>query len=53
MRNTGTEGRSADSSSMIDFLLVFAVNVLVTGAAFLRERSEDPRFEGDKLVYRS
>jgi hypothetical protein len=23
------------------------------GAAFLRERGEDPRFEGDKLIYRS
>jgi hypothetical protein len=38
---------------MIAFLLVFGVNVLMTVAAFLRERGEDPRFEGDKLIYRS
>jgi hypothetical protein len=35
---------------MIAFLLVFGVNVLVTVAALIRERGEDPQFEGDKLV---
>jgi hypothetical protein len=38
---------------MIAFLLVFGVNVLITIAALTRERGEDPRFEGDKLIYRS
>jgi hypothetical protein len=38
---------------MIAFLLVFGVNVLLTIAAFVRERGEEARFEGDKLIYRS
>ena len=38
---------------MIAFLLVLGVNLLITVAAFLRERGEDHRFAGDKLIYRS
>jgi hypothetical protein len=38
---------------MIAFLLVFGVNVLITVAAYLRERGEDQKFGDDKLSWRS
>jgi hypothetical protein len=38
---------------MIVWLLFFGLNLLASLIALLRERGEDPRFEGDKLIYRS
>jgi hypothetical protein len=38
---------------MILFLIAFGIQVVVTLAALVFERGEDPRFEGDKLKYRS
>jgi hypothetical protein len=34
-------------------LILLAAQVLVTVFALLSESGEDPRFEGDKLAYRS
>lgn len=35
------------------FLLVFAVNLLITVAALIQGFGKDPRLEGHKLMYRS
>jgi hypothetical protein len=34
-------------------LIVLAVQVFVTVVGLVCERGEDPRFAGDKLIYRS
>lgn len=34
-------------------LIFFFIQVLVTIFALVRESGEDPRFAGDKLIYRS
>ena len=33
--------------------IIILAKILCVGTAILRERGEDPRFEGDKLIYRS
>lgn len=38
---------------MMFFTVLFLVNVIASLVAFIREPKEDPRFEGDKLIYRS
>jgi hypothetical protein len=35
------------------FDLIQFAGVVLAIVAFIRERHEDPRFEGDKLIYRS
>jgi hypothetical protein len=37
---------------MVVPLLFFGLNLLACVIALLRERGEDPRFEGDQLIYR-
>ena len=34
-------------------LIVLPLQIVVTAIALMRESGEDPRFEGDKLIYRS
>jgi hypothetical protein len=34
-------------------LILLAAQILITVIALVRESGEDPRFEGDKLMYRS
>jgi hypothetical protein len=34
-------------------LVLFAAQIVAALIAFVRERGEDPRFAGDKLIYRS
>jgi hypothetical protein len=38
---------------MIVLLIALGIQLLVSFAALVFERGEDPRFEGDKLKYRS
>jgi hypothetical protein len=38
---------------MIMFLIALGIQVLVSAVALVCEPREDPRFEGDKLGYRS
>jgi hypothetical protein len=38
---------------MIVAIIVLTVQVLITVASFIQESGEDPRFQGDKLGYRS
>lgn len=41
------------SKGMTLSLILLAAQVLVTVVALVRESGEDPRFAGDKLIYRS
>lgn len=41
------------SKGMTLSLILLAAQVLVTVFALVRESGEDPRFEGDKLTFRS
>ncbi len=46
-------GGAADKNGMAVGIVLFALNALLSLAIVLRERGDDPRLAGDKLLYRS